>query len=107
MARNLIFSRGSAVPELVNQLLAALASSVPRPIQALLRHTQSDLGTFLAQGLWISSGLFQAPGRSMRSRDGHARLMSARRDAHVAQCNRRQSECFACGTPIALCAGGL
>lgn len=33
--------------------------------------------------------------------------MSAGRDPHVSQCHRHQSEYFARGTPIALCAGGL
>lgn len=33
--------------------------------------------------------------------------MSASRDAHISQCNRRQPDCFARGAPIALCAGGL
>jgi hypothetical protein len=35
---------------LINQPLAALASPVPRPTTAQLRHTQSGLDTFPAQG---------------------------------------------------------
>jgi hypothetical protein len=35
---------------LIFQPLAALASPVPRPTTAQLRHTQSGLGTFPAQG---------------------------------------------------------
>jgi hypothetical protein len=38
----------------MNQPLAALASPVPRPTTAQLRHTQSGLGTFLAQVLSLN-----------------------------------------------------
>src|ERR1700683_3205651 len=43
-----IFSPVRAIPGLINQPLAALASPVPRHTKAQLRHTQSWLGTFLA-----------------------------------------------------------
>jgi hypothetical protein len=46
---------------IINQSLAALASPVPRPTTAQLRHVQAELDTFPAQGFALRAQVDASP----------------------------------------------